>query len=115
MDTLYIGDIPTNYHYAAFSNDYVTLYNKPYGQNETLDYYRIYFNYDNFIYSTGVSSFSNYNRTDFTDISVSQSWWYRRDLDSILLCVFIISIFFIFIFNIITSCFKKGGVFGGLI
>ena len=44
MDTLYIGDIPKEYCYAVFSNDYVTLYNKPVLHNETVDFYRIYFN-----------------------------------------------------------------------
>ena len=115
MDTIYIGDIPSDYHYATFGSDYITLYNQPSGYNSTLPYYRIYYNYDNFVYSTGFTTFSSYNRTDFTDVSVSNSWWYRGDLDAILTCVFIISIFFVFIFNIITSCFKKGGVFGGLL
>ena len=115
MDTLFVGDIPLEYHYAQFGNDYITLYNQPSAQNETLNYYRIYENYDRFIYSEGQQQFSNYNRTYFNDISVSNSWWYRGDLDSILICVFIISFFFVFIFNIMTSCFKKGGVFGGLL
>lgn len=115
MDTLFIGDIPTDYHYATFSNDYITLYNQPIGYNNTLDYYRIYMNYDRFTYSQGTQQFSGYNQTYFTDIPVSQSWWYRSDVDSILLIVFIIVLFFTFIFNIMTSCFKKGGIFGGLL
>lgn len=115
MDTLFIGPIPTDYHYAQFSNDYITLYNQPVGYNNTLDYYRIYFNYDRFMYSQGVSQFSGYNPTNFADIPVSQSWWYRRDLADILLSVFIIVLFFVFIFNIMTSCVKKGGLFSDLI
>lgn len=27
MDTLYIGDIPQEYHYALFNNGYIDLYN----------------------------------------------------------------------------------------
>ena len=44
MDKLYISDIPSEYHYVQLSNDYITLYNQPSAQNETLDYYRIYLN-----------------------------------------------------------------------
>ena len=27
MDVLYIGDIPQDYHYAVFGNNYIDLYN----------------------------------------------------------------------------------------
>lgn len=115
MDTLFVGDIPLDYHYAQFGNDYITLYNRPSGYNQTLPYYRIYFNYDRFMYSEGQTQFTSYNTTYFQDIDVSNSWWYRKDLSDILLSVFIIALFFVFIFNIMTSCVKKGGVFGGLL
>lgn len=115
MDTLFVGDIPLDYHYAQFGNDYITLYNQPQGYNNTLNYYRIYMNYDRFVYSTGQTQFSQYNPQVFQDISTSNSWWYRSDLFDILGCVFIISFFFVFLFNIMTSCVKKGGVFGGLL
>lgn len=67
------------------------------------------------MYSEGTSTFTSYNPTEFQNVEVSQSWWYRKDLSDILLSVFIIVIFFIFLFNIMTSCVKKGGLFGGLI
>ncbi len=114
MDTLYIGDIPSDFKYAVFSNDYITLYNQPMAQNETLQYYRIYKNYDNFMYSTGTTNF-NYNMTNFTEINVSDNWLYRGDIDKIFVVTFIICVLFIFVFNIATSVFKKGGVFGGLL
>lgn len=114
MDTLYIGDIPTEYKYAVFGNDYITLYNKPTAQNETLPYYRIYTNYDNFMYSTGTTDF-RYNNYDFTEISVSNNWLYRTDIDKIFIVTFLFILLFIFVFNIVTSVFKKGGVFGGLL
>lgn len=115
MDTLYIGNIPSDYHYAQFGNDYITLYNQPQGYNNTLNYYRIYFNYDRFMYAQGQQQFTSYNPTTFQNVDVSNSWWYRKDLSDILLSVFIIAIFFVFIFNIMTSCVKKGGLFGGLL
>lgn len=114
MDTLYIGDIPPDYHYAVFSNGYITLYNRSSGTNQTLDYYRIYTNNNGFYYSTGTTNF-NYGTTYFEDINVSNNWMYRSDIDKIFIVCFIIFFMFIFTFNIVTSMFKKGGVFGGLL
>lgn len=115
MDTLYIGDISSDYHYAVFSDGYITLYNQPSGFNETLNYYRIYTTNNGFFYSTGVTDFGRYQTTIFTDINVSNNWLYRTDIDKIFLVCFIIILLFLFVFNIVTSVFKKGGVFGGLL
>lgn len=115
MDTLYIGDIPSEYHYASFSNGYITLYNKSSAYNETLSYYRIYTTNNGFFYSIGQQTFSRYDTTYFQDINVSNNWLYRNDIDKIFIVCFIIFFMFIFVFNIATSVFKKGGVFGGLL
>lgn len=115
MDTIYIGDIPESYHYAVFSNDYITLYNRSNLSNGTYNYYRIYYNSPYFIYSEGDTTFSSYNSTIATDVPVSNSWWYRHDLCGILTCTIIIALFFLFLFNIFTSIVRKGGVLGGLL
>lgn len=115
MDTLYIGDIPLEYKYAQFSNGYITLYNKPYGNNETLDYYRIYTTNNGFYYSQGQTNFGNYNTTYFQEIEVTDNYLYRNDLDAIYIVCFITVVTFIFGLNIITSFFKKGGVLSGLL
>lgn len=115
MDKLYISDIPSEYHYAQISNDYITLYNQPSAQNETLDYYRIYLNVSPGFYVTGEQSFSNYNRTYFTDVEVSNSVWDRTDLDGILTSVFILAFLGVFLINLVTSIIKKGGILGGLL
>lgn len=113
MDTIYIGDIPLDYHYATFGNDYITLYNRPSAYNQTLNYYRVYDYNNGFYYSTGTQNFGM-NTTYFQDVNVSNNWLYRHDIDTIFVCCLCIFIMFLFVFNIITSCFKKGGVFGGL-
>lgn len=116
MDTLYIGDIPEDFCYAVFSNDYITLYNTNiFIPGNNYNYYRIYLNSDGFYYSEGTTSISNYNNITAQQIEVSQNWMYRGDIDKIFLVTFIICILFIFVFNIVTSVFKKGGVFGGLL
>lgn len=115
MDTLYIGDIPTDFKFAVFSNDYITLYNKSSANpNETLPYYRIYTNYENFMYSQGQTQFGYYAQ-NFEEIKTSNNWLYRNDIDKIFLVSFLFILLFIFVFNIVTSVFKKGGVFGGLL
>ena len=114
MDTLYIGEIPLDYHYAVFNDNYITLYNQPSGYNETLNYYRVYTTNNGFYYSTGHTDFGRYQTQYFTNINVSNDWIYRSDIDKIFVCCFIIFLMFIWLFNIVTSVFKKGGVFGGL-
>lgn len=115
MDILYIMDIPTDYHFAVFSGDYITLYNQPSARNETLHYYRLYSNNLGYYYSEGEQSFGQYNTTYFTDIPVTNDWLYRSDLDSIMICVLSFVLFFLFMFNIITSSVKKGGLLSGLL
>lgn len=116
MDTLYIGDIPEEYHYAVFNNGYITLYNTDsFRSNKEYPYYRIYTNLGGFYYVEGQSIFNNYSTIDVQEINVSNNWLYRQDIDSIFIVVFIICFLFVFLFNIVTSVFKKGGVFGGLL
>lgn len=115
MDKLYTGDIPSDYTYAVFSNDYVTLYNQPNAINTDLPYYRIFTNYNGFYYTQGVTHFPQYNTTEFQKIETSDNWLYRQDIDKIFSVCFFIIVLFIFVFNIATSVFKKGGVFGGLL
>lgn len=44
MDTLYIGDIPQEYHFALFNNGYIDLYNTSQLNNGTYNFYRVYTN-----------------------------------------------------------------------
>lgn len=116
MDTLYIGDIPQEYCYAQWGNDYVTLYNTNNFTNGNYDYYRIYYNAPGFFYSKGSTNITN-NYTNITTqkVNVSDDWLYRKDIGSIFTVSFIIILLFIFVFNIATSVFRKGGIFGGLL
>lgn len=114
MDVLYTGSIPKEYHYAVFSGDYITLYNRPNAINTTLDYYRIYFNAPGFYYSRGSTTFSQYNQTTFENIEVTDEWFYRKDSLNILLFTVIISISTLWLVNLFTSIFKKGGLLSGL-
>lgn len=114
MDTLYIGDIPSSYKYAQFSNDYVTLYDKPSFRNETATYYRIYFNTNGFFYSSGTQTFGN-TTSYYTEVPVSNSVLYREDFGTICSVSFFMIFGIVFLVNIVTSMFKKGGLLGGLL
>lgn len=115
MDVLYIGDIPSDYHFARYGSNYIDLYNRATLSNGSYNYYRVYL-YDNyFTYDLGTTTVSQYNTIYTRDIEVSNNFMYRRDIDSIFVCVLIFCIFFVFLTNIFTSIVRRGGVFGGLL
>lgn len=116
MDAVYIGkNIPSEYHFAIFGDGYIDLYNTDRLQNGTFTYYRIYRNCDGFFYTTGERRYSLTSETTAQLIGVSDNWLYRSDIDKIFTVSFFFILLFIFVFNIVTSVFKKGGVFGGLL
>lgn len=115
-DKIYLGSkIPDGYKYAQFNNAYITLYNQPSAQGETITYYRIYFPYSYDLVSTGSASFNQYTRTYFEEVETSRSFFDRPDAYKMTTIIFIIILFGLFLFNIFTSMFRKGGVLGGLI
>lgn len=117
MDKLYVGDIPQEYHFAKFSNNYIDLYNSnvllP---NTTYTFYRVYL-YDNlFFYDTlQTTTSSYYSSTYTTEIETTNDVHYRRDFSSILIITLIIAVFGIWLFNILSSAIRKGGGLGGLL
>lgn len=115
MDVLYIGDIPKEYHYAIFNNGYIDLYNTDTLHNNVYTYYRIYTNCGGFYYKTGTTQVGQYTTTLTDNVSVTDNLCYRNDFDSILFITFILAFFGIWLFNIITSIIRKGGLLGGLI
>lgn len=115
MDTLYIGNIPSDYHYALFGNGYIDLYNTNVLHNNNYNYYRVYTNAGGFFYDYRSTSVSQYTTTYTTDIKVTDNVCYRFDYINILVITLIISIFGIYLFNIMTSLIRKGGVLSGLL
>lgn len=115
MDTLYIGDIPKEYHYALFNNGYIDLYNTNVLHNNTYTYYRVFTNVGGFYYEQRQTTVSAYTTTYTNNIDISNKSVYRQDFDSIVVITFIICLFAIWLFNLITSIIRKGGVLGGLL
>lgn len=111
MDTLYIGDIPSDYCYAIFGDNYIDLYNS---SNVTVgsQFYRIYF-YDNYfaydsLVNTSITATAKY-------INVTNYYMYRRDISNIAFLSLTICLLLTLLLNLVTSIFKKGGVLSGLL
>lgn len=114
MDTLYIGDIPSDYHYAIFNNGYIDLYNTNVLHNGTYTRYRIYTNAGGFFYSVDNVNVGQYTTTYTTNINTSDKPVYRFDFVDIMTMTLIFAVFGVWLFNIITSLIRKGGLLGGL-
>lgn len=114
MDILYTGDIPKNFHYAIFNNGYIDLYDTPsFNDRQYYNRYRLFTNCNGFYYNYSSTYMSS--STQAIDIQVTDQFWYRNDFDSIVLITFAFVIFGLFLFNLMTSCIRKGGVLGGLL
>ena len=109
MDTIYIGDIPTDYHFARFSSNYIDLFNN----NQTYTYYRIYM-YDNLFEYDVMSQKGGYYNETLQDVKVSQNQVYRRDFGDVCIIVALMVGFGVWLLNLMTSIIRKGGVLGGL-
>lgn len=114
MDTLYIGDIPSEYHYAVFSNGYIDLFNTDVLHNNTYTRYRIFTNSNGFYYDVSSVNVGTYTTTYTTDIKVTDNICYRRDFPLILFMTICFTLIGIWLFNLITSLIRKGGLLGGL-
>lgn len=115
MDTLYIGEIPQDFQYAIFNNGYIDLYNTEILHNDTYQSYRIFTNNNGFYYEPRTVTIGQYTTTYTRQIDVSNNPVYRQDFPSILFMTLVFSVFGIWLFNIITSVIRKGGLLGGLL
>lgn len=115
MDKLFIGDIPTEYHYARFGNGYIDLYNTNTLHDNVYTYYRIYTNNNGFYYTINSATYNQYYTEYATDVDVTQDICYRSDFPNIMIMTFLFVLFGVFLFNIVSSLIRKGGVLGGLL
>lgn len=115
MDKLYIGDIPTAYHFARFGNGYIDLYNTDVLHAGSYNYYRVYTNNNGFYYSTNTATYSQYITEYAQPIDVTDNIQYRTDFPNIMIMTLIFVLFGLFLFNIVTSLIRKGGLLGGLL
>lgn len=107
------ADIPIEYKYIDMNANagYFDLYNKEQFRNETATYYRVFFDYNEDFFLSYSKSFGTYTTT-YKEITRTNDFLYRRDLDGIFVVSFIIILFLIWAFNIVTRFVYKGGIFG---
>ena len=115
MDILYTGDIPSQYHYAQFNNGYIDLYDTDYMTNGNYTYYRVYTNAGGFFYRVNTRTIGQYTYDTATNITTTDNVCYRFDFVNILTMTLIFTLFGVWLFNIITSIIRKGGLLGGLL
>lgn len=115
-ETLYISPgIPNSYHYIRYGNGYYDLYNQASMPGDNYyTFYRVYYSFNQDMFEKLSTHVAQYNTLYAQNVNVSNSVWYRKDLDSILTVCFIICFFAIMVINIFSSIFKKGGVLSGL-
>lgn len=113
MVKMYINpDIPKDYKYISLTSNYVDLYNKPYIHDERVNFYRIYYPYNDDVYEKKTVDVSKYTTLQPFEIERTNNFLFRRDADIILIAVFFFTLLFIFLINIATSLIKRGGIFG---
>ena len=120
-DKLYIGDIPLNeddvYFFYDEDKDIVLLdnvYNRE-DDEGVMCYKLINAQEGKLIYFPYGTDFALIKNESFYPLKVTRKWYDRSDAFNILsfsLCVFVGTVW---ILNIFTSIFKKGGLLGGLL
>ena len=118
MAKFYVPDtVPLNYNYALINNNYIDFYNKNTFYNESATFYRVWYNISPDTVEVKNRSFGGYNQTvlDTTNFDLTYDYWYRKDMPNILTSALVLSVFFIFTLNVITSIIRKGGILGGLL
>lgn len=119
MDALYIGNIPLENNYFSYDEEgniilFVSPFNKPVDTELTV--YRI-FHLQNgkLIYDTYKSDVSTLLTRNVYEIPVSNKWYDRGDSLTILAFFCCISVLTLWVVNLFTSVFKKGGLLSGLL
>lgn len=113
-DKIYVpSEIPTNYKYGTISSSYIDLFPKSSFRNETTDYYRIYYNYSSGLIEKLERSYGQ-TTTTYNELPVSYSVFDRPDFINICTITLMITFCAIWLFNLITSFVRKGGLLGGL-
>lgn len=114
-DKIYIGnEIPDGYIYGNITDTYIELFNKSTFQNETATCYRIYYKYSDYLVVQSQRSFNGYYTQTFDELPVSRDVFDRPDFANVVIIVFCISLFGVWLCNLVTSIIKRGGLLGGL-
>lgn len=109
MDVFRPAEIPADYTFLYFTNDYIDFYNVADANNRNVEYYRYFYKIPALEHkSRWVGNYSthlgDYHKT--TDSII-----YSPYFMNILIVSFIIIVFVLFVFNQLSCIVKRGGVF----
>lgn len=115
-EKLYVNEeVPDGFHFIRYGIGYYDLFNTQYLNNGSYNYYRVYYDFNQDMVTRGVLTVSQYQTYSLDQITTTHNVFYRKDIDSILTCCFIMCFLAVFLINWVTSIIKKGGVFSGLL
>lgn len=115
MNKMFVNpNIPSEYKYLGnMTNAYFDLYNTNNPQGRTVDYYRVYYSYDDNFYLVNTQTYSNYQSYNFPEIERTDSILSSVSNYKIAIVCFVIIFLIVFLFNVISSIIKRGGIFSG--
>lgn len=118
MDKIFVGnDIPLDFNYLSFDDKGNIILTRDFSYNagESFDRYIIYKNPQNkFIYSYSKHTIMDSNYVADTYVELSNKWYDRPDMLNILSLFCCVAVITLWIINLFTSIFKKGGLLSGL-
>lgn len=94
---VYVPNSFVNYKCVVPNANYIRLYETKPVLNSTVNYVDLYTS-NHYYFVRGTQTFGNYSYsiTCSNDYKLTDDYWYRTDLDSILICVFVIAIICIY-------------------
>lgn len=113
MAKLYVpSDVPAEFCYLGnFTNTYFDLYNSANPVGSNVPYYRIYYNYDDNFYLQSFTNFPNYANNNYPYVETTNSIYNSISNFKYFIVAFVVIFFLVFVCNVVTSIFKRGGIF----
>ena len=113
MAKMYVPDnIPQEYHFLGnMTNTYFDLYNTNNPRGQTVQYYRVFYSYDDNFSLQYQQTYGSYQDYNFPTIERTTSVFSNTHCVNYMTIAFIICFLIVFIANQITSIVKRGGIF----
>lgn len=106
------SDIPSEYKYLGnMTNTYFDLYNTNNPRGQTVQYYRVFYSYDDNFSLQYQQTYSQYQDYNFPQIERTTSVFSNTHCVNYMTIAFIVCFLIVFIANQITSIVKRGGIF----
>lgn len=114
MTKLYVPDtIPADYKYITnITNTYYDIYRLPNTSGTSGIFYRVYYALDEDIIQQNTYNHSSYGGYNTIQIDRTTDILARKDISNICTTSFSVILLILFLFNIMSSILRKGGVFG---